>query len=73
MYIYVTSITDGEVIGRYSLGTYELRRRLSQLLYGDESACKRHIDAERKRSPDKSEVDMYQDAIFRLERDRGRW
>jgi hypothetical protein len=51
----------------------ELRRRLFQLLYGDESACKRHIDAERKRSPDKSEVDMYQDVIFRLERDRGRW
>lgn len=49
-----------------------LRTRLSQLLYGDRDKCRRLIEAQRRRSPHKSEVDLYQDAIDRLIRDRGR-
>ncbi|MEH1941582.1 MAG: hypothetical protein V7L01_15380 [Nostoc sp.] len=49
-----------------------VKKRLRQLLYSDESACERNIEAERRRSPHKSEMELYRDAIARLERDRGR-
>ncbi|WP_427161390.1 hypothetical protein ACQFX9_07370 [Aliinostoc sp. HNIBRCY26] len=49
-----------------------LKKQLLQLLYSDESSCERNIEAERKRSPHKSELELYRDAISRLERDRRR-
>ena len=49
-----------------------LKTRLGSLLYGDSNAQIRLIQAERRRSPHKSEEELYQDAIDRLERDRGR-
>ncbi|MEP0872779.1 hypothetical protein NDA01_23445 [Trichocoleus desertorum AS-A10] len=50
-----------------------LKNRLLRLLYGDQDSCKRHIEAERRRNPHKSEIDLYRDVIDQLERDRGRW
>lgn len=47
-----------------------LKKRLRCLLYGDSNAQTRIIEAERRRSPNKSEAELYQDAIDRLERDR---
>jgi hypothetical protein len=49
-----------------------LKKRLGSLLYGDSNAQIRLIQAERRRNPHKSEEELYQDAIDRLERDRGR-
>jgi hypothetical protein len=49
-----------------------LKRRLLTLLFGDQASCSRNIELERQRSPHKSDVELYQDAIDRLERDRGR-
>ncbi|MFZ4556474.1 MAG: hypothetical protein ACOYN8_08865 [Pseudanabaena sp.] len=49
-----------------------LKKRLLSLLYGDQNSCSRNIEFERRRSPHKSEGEIYQDAIDRLERDRGR-
>ena len=46
------------------------RKRLLQLVYGDEGTLKRLVEYERRRSPNKSEVALYEDAIDRLERDR---
>ncbi len=48
-----------------------LKKRLLTLLYGDRESCARNIKLERRTSPHKSEVELYQDAIDRLERDRG--
>ena len=49
-----------------------VKKRLRMLLYGDDDAIKRIIQSERRRNPDKSEVELYKSAIERLERDRGR-
>lgn len=49
----------------------KLKKRLLHLLYGDQGSCNRIIDFERRRSPHKSDMELYQDAIDRLERDRG--
>ena len=49
-----------------------LKKRLRILLYGDSAAQERIIQSERRRSPDKSEAELYKDAIERLERDRRR-
>jgi len=49
-----------------------LKRRLLTLLYDDEKSCSRNIELERRRSPHKSDVELYRDAIDRLERDRSR-
>jgi hypothetical protein len=61
---------SGEIAPPGELDT--LKRRLINLLYGDQKNCSRQVEAERQRSPNKSEVALYQDAIARLERDRGR-
>ncbi|MEM9273934.1 MAG: hypothetical protein AAGA80_13345 [Cyanobacteria bacterium P01_F01_bin.143] len=49
-----------------------VKKRLRMLLYGDDDAIKRIIQSERRQSPHKSEVELYKNAIERLERDRGR-
>lgn len=49
-----------------------LKKRLLALLYSDQGSLSRNIELERRRSPHKSDVELYQDAIDRLERDRGR-
>lgn len=49
-----------------------LKKRLLYLLHGDQNCCSRNIELERRRSPDKSDVELYQNAIYRLERDRSR-
>jgi hypothetical protein len=49
-----------------------LNERLLQLLYGDREQSKRLVNLERKRSPKKSEIELYKDAIFHLEWDRRR-
>lgn len=49
-----------------------IKKQLLELLYGDESACKRNIEVERRKSPHKSEIELYKDTISRLLRDRGR-
>jgi|GEM_PF-3043945 len=59
-----------EILPRSELDT--LKKRLLQLLYSDETACQRNIEAERRRNPHKSELELYRDAIAHLERDRGR-
>jgi hypothetical protein len=48
-----------------------LKKRLHTLLNGDSKCCNRCIEFERRRSQYKSEVELYRDAIDRLERDRG--
>ena len=50
-----------------------IKKQLLKLLYGDENACKRNIEAERRKSPHKSEIELYKDTISRLLRDRGRY
>jgi hypothetical protein len=49
-----------------------LKKRLRHLLYDDQQSCNRIIESERRKNPHKSDVELYQDAIDRLERDRGR-
>ena len=49
-----------------------LRNSLLKLLYGDQAVCKRLVQAEQRRNPHKLEIDLYRDALQRLERDRGR-
>jgi hypothetical protein len=49
-----------------------LKKRLRALLNGDSKCCSRCIEFERRKTPHKSEVELYRDAIDRLERDRGR-
>ncbi|PZO41440.1 MAG: hypothetical protein DCF19_09550 [Pseudanabaena frigida] len=46
------------------------RKRLLQLVHGDESTLKRLVEYERLRSPDKLEELLYESAIDRLERGR---
>ncbi|BAY24540.1 serine/threonine protein kinase [Calothrix sp. NIES-2100] len=46
------------------------RNEFLQLLYGDRDACERLIQLERKRNPHKSEIELYQNAISRLLKDR---
>ena len=46
------------------------RKRLLQLVHGDESTLKRLVEYERLRNPDKSEELLYENAIDRLERGR---
>ncbi len=48
-----------------------LKKQLLHLLGGDQERCSRTINFERRRSPHKSDIELYQDAIYRLERDRG--
>ncbi len=48
-----------------------LKKRLAQLIH-DANTCQRMIEAARRRHPHKSEIDLYRDEIYRLERDRGR-
>jgi hypothetical protein len=50
-----------------------LKNRLLQLLYGNKDTYERLIEFEHKQNPDKSEIEVYQDAIDRLQRDRGYW
>lgn len=50
----------------------KLKKSLLKLLYGDQDACKRLVQAEQRRNPHKLEIDLYRDALQRLERDRGR-
>ena len=38
----------------------------------DADTCKRIIEAARRRHPHKSEIDLYRDEIYRIERDRWR-
>jgi hypothetical protein len=47
-----------------------LKNRLLSLLNGNLQSCDGSIEFERRRSPHKSEIELYQDAIDRLERDR---
>jgi hypothetical protein len=49
-----------------------LKKRLHTLLNGDSKCCSRCIEFERRKSPHKTEVELYRDAIDRLEHDRGR-
>jgi hypothetical protein len=46
------------------------KKQLRQLVHGDEAMLKRLVDYERSRSPNKSEVELYEAAIDRLQRDR---
>ncbi len=46
------------------------RKRLLQLLHGDGAALKRLVEYEGRRSPSKSEVELYEDAIDRIQSDR---
>jgi HEAT repeat protein/tetratricopeptide (TPR) repeat protein len=48
----------------------EHKARLLQLLYGDHEQCRRLFRYERERSPNKTEMELYKDAISRLLRDR---
>jgi hypothetical protein len=48
----------------------EVKRRLMQLLHGDEGAYRRIIEAERRRNPHASEVDLHRAEIDRRERGR---
>jgi hypothetical protein len=48
-----------------------LKKRLAHLIQ-DADTCQRIIEAARRRHPHKSEIDLYRDEIYRLERDRGR-
>jgi hypothetical protein len=50
----------------------KLRKCLLKLLYGDQDACRRIVQAEQRRNPHKLEIDLYRDALEHLERDRGR-
>lgn len=49
-----------------------LKKRLRHLLYNDQQIFDRIIKSERRKNPHKSDVELYQDAIDCLERDRGR-
>jgi HEAT repeat protein/tetratricopeptide (TPR) repeat protein len=46
------------------------KQKLLRLLYGNYEQCKNLVNYERKKSPNKSEIELYEDAIFRLEKDR---
>ncbi len=46
------------------------KKQLRQLVHGDEAMLRRLVDYERSRSPYKSEVELYEAAIDRLQRDR---
>ena len=46
------------------------KKQLRRLVHGDEAMLKRLVDYERSRSPNKSEVELYEAAINRLQRDR---
>lgn len=48
-----------------------LKKEILSLVY-EKEICTRLIVAERRRNPGKSEIELYQDAIDRLKRDRGR-
>jgi len=48
-----------------------LKNQFLNLIYGDQEACERLIQFERRQNPDKSEIELYQNAIYRLLRDRG--
>lgn len=48
-----------------------LKQRLAQLVHNADTS-QRIIEAARRRHPHKSEIDLYRDEIYRLERDRGR-
>lgn len=50
-----------------------LKNQFLKLLYGDQGACKRLIQFERRQNPHKSEIELYQNAIARLLRDRGHY
>ncbi|MCY7324174.1 MAG: hypothetical protein LH660_20820 [Phormidesmis sp. CAN_BIN36] len=47
-----------------------VKTRLINLLYGDQAACQRYVEAERTRNPHQSERQLYQAALDRLEHDR---
>jgi hypothetical protein len=49
-----------------------VKRRLLQLVRGDEEVCRWYLETERKRNPHKSEAELYQDTIDRLEWERRR-
>jgi hypothetical protein len=49
-----------------------LKTRLLSLLNGNLQSCAGSIEFERRRNSHKSEIELYQNAIDRLERDRGR-
>lgn len=46
------------------------KKQLRQLVHGDEAMLKRLVDYERSRNPNKSEVELYEAALDRLQRDR---
>jgi hypothetical protein len=46
------------------------KQKLLRLLYNNREQCKNLVNYERKRSPNKSEIELYEDAIFRLLKDR---
>lgn len=48
-----------------------LKKRFAHLIH-DTDTCQRVIEAARRRHPHKSEIDLYRDEIYRIERDRGR-
>jgi hypothetical protein len=48
----------------------KLKQELLRLLYGNYQQCKNLVNYERKKSQNKSEIELYKDAIFRLEKDR---
>ena len=48
-----------------------LKKEILSLVY-EKEICERLVGAERRRNPDKSEIELYQDAIDRVKRDRGR-
>ncbi|MEQ8996986.1 MAG: hypothetical protein RID53_10860 [Coleofasciculus sp. B1-GNL1-01] len=60
---------SGELAPPSELDT--LKKQLAQLVY-DKETCKRIIKAARRKYPHKPELELYRDAIERLERDRGR-
>ncbi len=49
-----------------------LKKRLLHLLYNEQQTFDRIIESERQKNSHKSDVELYQDAIDRLERDRRR-
>jgi hypothetical protein len=55
------------------LGELEkIKKSLLHKLHGDLGSYNRQIQAERQRSPHKSEMEIHEDLLFRLERDLGR-
>lgn len=53
-----------------SNGLDTLKKELQSLVH-EQEICERLVQAERKRSPHKSETELYKDAIYRVKRDRG--